>query len=150
MTDQIYTSSLDYTIKRVYEEDGGYRSETIQKYRGGVQHIALVNGTIFGCGKDGYIRSLDGNYFYRCDSTPVSISESDRSNLVHLTLQSRQLRLFDLDKRIAVSSLHFETEFSPLLKNNKQMFVASNHALFGIDWRKKDYLISLYKDTTKK
>lgn len=121
----------------------------MQKYRGGIEHIASINNTIFGCGRDGYIRSIDGKYFYRCDSNPVSISESDRLNLVHLTLKNRQLRLFDLDKRITVSSLHFETEFTPLLKNTKQMFVASSHALFGVDWRKKDYLISLYKDSSK-
>ena len=74
MTDQVYTASLDYTIKRGMERDGGVRFETVQMCRGGVEHIASVGGVVFGCGRDNYLRSIDGDYFYKCQSTPLTFS----------------------------------------------------------------------------
>lgn len=34
-------------------------------------------------------------------------------------------------------------------KENKDLYVSANGALFAVDWRKKDFLINIYKDVTK-
>lgn len=58
IADHIYTSSLDYTIKKITERDGDFNSEVVDKFRGGVEHIGLINGKIFGVGRDCYLRSV--------------------------------------------------------------------------------------------
>lgn len=68
----------------------------MQRYRGGVEHIGIVNNRIYGCGRDYYIRSLDGNYFYRFDKIPISFSETEKTNSININFASNELKLFDL------------------------------------------------------
>jgi len=119
VTDQIYTASLDYTIKKGVEKDGGPRFETVQSYRDGVEHLASVGGTIFGCGRDNYIRSVDTDYFYKCHSTPLIFSEADKPSQINLTLASNELLLFDLEKRATLCCLQLDCPFTTLAKQNK-------------------------------
>ena len=65
ISDAIYTSSLDYTIKRTYEAEGEYQSNVAATSRGGVEFIGPVNGKIYGSGRDCYIRSLDGHFHHK-------------------------------------------------------------------------------------
>lgn len=65
VTDQIYTSSLDYTIVRTVESEGEFKSEVADRFRGGVNYVGLINSKIFGGGRDCYLRSLDGNFHHR-------------------------------------------------------------------------------------
>jgi hypothetical protein len=73
ITDQIYTSSLDYFIKKTSENhEAKYESAVVQSFRRGVEYIGVLNNKIYGCGRDYYLRSVDGNYFYRFDKIPIS------------------------------------------------------------------------------
>lgn len=76
ISDAIYTSSLDYTIKRTFEAEGEYHSNFVIKFRGGVEFISSVNGKIYGSGRDCYIRSIDGNFHHKFESAPLKFFES--------------------------------------------------------------------------
>lgn len=96
VSDAIYTSSLDYTVRRSYEAEGEYQSRCVAKFRGGVEFIAPVNGKIYGSGRDCYIRSLDGHFHHKFESAPLKFYESDRSNLLSIGLRSNKILQFDL------------------------------------------------------
>lgn len=119
------------------------------KYREGVEHLALINGNIFSSSRDNYIRSLDGSFFCRFSSVPVCFEESVKNHQISIRLESKELKLFDLNKRVSLSSLEFDSPFETISKANKDLFVGTNGALFAVDWRKKDFLINVYKDATK-
>ena len=40
--------------------------------------------------------------------------------------------------------------FSVMSKNSRQLFVGKGSALFGVDWRKKDFLVSFYRDKERR
>lgn len=71
IADHVYTSSLDYCIKKTAEREGDFSSEVVDKFRGGVEHIGLLNGKVFGVGRDCFLRSADGNFHHKFASTPV-------------------------------------------------------------------------------
>jgi hypothetical protein len=77
-------------------------SEIVDKFRGGVEHAALINGRIFGVGRDCFMRSIDGNFHHKFDSCPVKIYESDRANQVTLKFASGRVQLFDIEKKTSV------------------------------------------------
>jgi hypothetical protein len=140
VADQIYTASLDYTVRKVHERDGAYGSEPVQICRGGVEHIGVIGSNIFSCGRDHYLRSLTSDYFYRCESVPLSFCEADRPNQINLTLANNQLKLFDLEKRQVVSVLQMESKFTAMVKLDKGLLLGTSGSLFGVDWRKEHYL----------
>ena len=53
------------------------------------------------------------------------------------------LRLFDVERRQVISSLQSDTAFTLLPKASRELYVAKKGSIFGVDWRKKDYLVGL-------
>lgn len=96
ISDAIYTSSLDYTIKKTYEAEGDYHSDVVSKFRGGVEFAGCVIGKIYGSGRDCYLRSVDGVFHHKFESAPIRFYESDRSNLLSIALRSSKALQFDL------------------------------------------------------
>ena len=72
--------------------------------------------------------------------------ETDRINQINISFVSNELKLFDIEKRVFLGCLKFENRFVMMSKMNRDLYVGTNGALFGVDWRRKEYLVSLYRD----
>lgn len=49
-----------------------------------------------GCGRDGYVRSLDGAFFHKFQSTPLGCYDGDRNGQMSVRLMSNCVKLFDI------------------------------------------------------
>lgn len=145
ISDAIYTSSLDYTIKKASEVEGEYHSSTVSKFRGGVEFVSWVNGKVYGSGRDCYLRSVDGLFHCKFESAPVKFYESDRGNLLSMGLRSNKALQFDLEKRVEICSLHTSIESQMMGKLSKDVYIGDKQRLFLLDWRKKSALVEVYK-----
>ena len=72
LTDNIYTGSKDYSVSTIRESEGIFGGTIAIQVRGAIEHLAPVQGKTFLTSRDSYLRSVDGSYFHKFDSIPLS------------------------------------------------------------------------------
>ena len=135
VADCIYSGSTDYSVAKIWEQDGVYGGEITLNARGAVTHFSNINSKPFVSSKDSYLRSLDGNFFCRFDSIPLSFHEADRGQ-VSLQLMNNKVVLFDLSRRATVNQIQMNARIKLLSNHSKESFIAQGDSIQQLDWRR--------------
>jgi hypothetical protein len=91
------------------------------------------------------LRSIDGTFHYKFASSPLKFYETERSNQISIGFISNEIAIFDLEKRMGVSSILVNKGYQMMSKWNKELYIGDNYGLGCIDWRRKDHFIPVYQ-----
>lgn len=110
---------MDYNINRLSFKDDQYVVENMATMRGGVNHIGFINNMLYGCSRDSYLRSVNGNYHHKFDSIPLKFYELERNSQITISFFNKTISNFDVEKRIAISVLSTDYRYEIMQKNSK-------------------------------